>query len=344
MTKRKDLLASIVATTADYREGDLAAPNPEHVDRWVKQFDASVQLPILREMDHVLKRTYFSKKGTRKFLAGLCKTKKLVGDDPCAFWKAAKFLDIQGGGASQKAMLALFSKVLNKKCGFEVAGCGANPHAFVYLDDAIFTGNRVRRDFESWIADGAPADAKVHIVTIALHTGGQYYANGKISAAASSAGKNIDFNWWRAIELEDRRFNTNSSDVLRPVAIPDDDPVKQYVETMYHTPHLRTAGQVGGNSIFSSDEGRQLLEQEFLKAGVRIRNMCPNLNQYQRPLGNSLLETLGFGSLIVTFRNCPNNAPLVLWTGDPWYPLFPRTTNSDTSLKRFIAMLAKGVS
>jgi hypothetical protein len=71
--------------------------------------------------------------------------------------------------------------------------------------------------------------------------------------------------------------------------------------------------------------------------------MCPNLNKYQRPLGNMLLETLGFGSLIVTFRNCPNNAPLALWAGDPWHPLFPRTTNSDTSMKRFMAMLAKDV-
>ena len=343
MTERNDLLASIAATSADYREGDLVAPTPAHVERWVNQFDADVQLPILREMDHVLKQTYFSRKATRSFLARLYQTEKLVGDDPCAFWKGTKFLDIQGGGASQKEMLALVSKVLSTKCGFEAADCGTAPHAFAYLDDAIFTGNRVRRDLETWIAKDAPTEAKVHVITIALHSGGQYYANGKIKVAARSAGKNIGFNWWRAIELEDQRVNTNSSDVLRPVAIPDDDPVKEYVEAMNHKPHLRTAGQVGGKKIFSSDEGRKLLEQEFLKAGVRIRNLCLQMNQYQRPLGNSLLETLGFGSLIVTFRNCPNNAPLVLWAGDPWYPLFPRTTNRDTLVKRFKTMLAKNV-
>ena len=53
MTVRNELLASIATTTVDYREGDLAAPTPEHVDRWVTQFDAAVQLPIQREMDHV---------------------------------------------------------------------------------------------------------------------------------------------------------------------------------------------------------------------------------------------------------------------------------------------------
>ncbi|MFC6446442.1 phosphoribosyltransferase-like protein [Shinella zoogloeoides] len=341
MAERDELLASIVETTADYREGDLAAPTPEHVERWVSQFDEHVRLPILREIDHVLKSTYFSRANTRKFLSGLFQTDSLVGEDPCKFWGGVSFLDVQGGGASQKEMLALFSKILEKRCGYSVSDCGADPHSFVYLDDASFTGNRVRQDVEGWIAKSAPKDATLHIIAIALHSNGSNYANGRIQAAAKAAGKSIKLKWWRAIALEDQLGQTNSSDVLRPTQIPEDDLVKAYVEAMTHKPRLRVPGQVGGNGIFSSDEGRQLLEQEFLKAGARIRSMCPHLNKYQRPLGNSLLETLGFGSLIVTFRNCPNNAPLALWAGDPWYPLFPRTTNSDTSMRRFMAMLAR---
>src|SRR5689334_15075084 len=101
MAERDDLLASIAATTADYREGDLTAPTPAHVERWINQFDTGAQLPILREMDHVLERTHFSRSRTREFLAGLFRTEKLVGDNPCAFWRNVRFLDIQGGGASQ---------------------------------------------------------------------------------------------------------------------------------------------------------------------------------------------------------------------------------------------------
>src|SRR5258708_7986351 len=56
MTERNDLLASVAATNVD-REGDLAAPTPDHIDRWVDQFDPGVRLPILREMDHVLKKS-----------------------------------------------------------------------------------------------------------------------------------------------------------------------------------------------------------------------------------------------------------------------------------------------
>jgi hypothetical protein len=341
MAERDNLLASIASTTADYREGDLAVPTPEHVDSWVSQFDGAVQIPILREMDHVLTRTYVSRKRATDFLASLFETGKLVGDDPCSFWHGVKFLDIQGGGASQREMLVLFSDVLKKRCGFEISDAGADPHAFVYLDDAIFTGNRVRRDLEAWIAADAPARARVHVITIALHRGGRYYAHGKINGAAMNAGKSLDLTWWRAIELEDRKAYTNSSDVLRPASIPDDLPVRAYVAAMRYRPHLRTAGEIGEGALFSSDAGRQLLEQEFLKAGVRIRQMCENLSETQRPLGHMTLETLGFGSLIATFRNCPNNAPLALWAGDPWYPLFERASNSDTSLKRFIAMLSR---
>src|SRR6185437_15068265 len=189
MAERDDLLTSIAATTADYREGDLPAPSPQHVERWINQFDAAVQLPILREMDHVLKRTYFSRKGTGNFLAGLFQTDKLVGKDPCVFWKGVKFLDVQGGGASQKEMLALLDKILRKHCGFGIAECGADPQAFVYLDDASFTGNRVRQDLEGWIAKSAPEKATVHVITIALHSNGMQYADGKIQVAARSAAK-----------------------------------------------------------------------------------------------------------------------------------------------------------
>lgn len=339
MSERSDLLTSIAGTTADYRAAELAAPTPDHVEKWVSQFDKGVQLPLLREMDHVLKQTYFSRERVVVFLRDLLKTEKLAGADRCAFWKDVKFLDIQGGGNSQHEMLALLGNILKETCGLDIAACGAEPNCYLYLDDAIFTGNRVRRDLENWIKTDAPANAKLHVVSIALHSGGQYYAKSNITNAAKAAGKKIDLGWWGAINLEDRRYYTRTSDVLRPTCVPDDDAVKRYVDGMNHKPHLRTPGNVGEKKLFSSDEARQLLEQEFLKAGVKIREMCPNLGDTQRPLGHVTLETLGFGSLVVTFRNCPNNAPLALWVGDPWYPLFPRITNSATALKRFMAML-----
>ena len=130
--------------------------------------------------------------------------------------------------------------------------------------------------------------------------------------------------------------------MLRPTAIPNDPAVQAYVAAMRYQPTLRTAGNPGTANLFSSDAAKILLEQEFLKTGVHIRQICPNLGDTQRPLGHMTLETLGFGSLIVTYRNCPNNAPLAFWVDAPWYPLFPRTTNTQTAVKKMFASFTGG--
>lgn len=339
MSERQTLLMSIAQTIQDYRGGSLPKPITDHVDRWVRQFDADVQLPILREMDHVLKSTYFSKEKVSEFIRAVLRTAELTSPNPEDFWRSTNFLDIQGGGASQTDMLALFSEVLREEFGIGIEDCGQGNDVFIYLDDGIFTGNRVRRDLELWVREVAPAQATVHVICIAVHAYGEYWAKGKVDEAVTAAGKRIDIQWWGGIRLEDRKSYSASADVLRPTAIPDDDAVRGYVAGMHYQPTLRAPGSLGAAGLFSSDGAKILLEQEFLKAGVRIRQMCPNLHVIQRPLGHMTLETLGFGSLIVTYRNCPNNAPLVFWVDEPWYPLFPRTTNTQTAVRRMFADL-----
>jgi hypothetical protein len=328
MSERARLLKSIADITADYRAGEIPAPTPEHVDRWINQFSLPVQQPILAEMEHVLSRTYLTKANVQKFLAMLVKNPKLTGADPCNFWRGVTFLDIQGGGNSQRDMLNLFGDELRKACGFSVAQCSSvGTNAFIYLDDVLFSGNRIFRDLTRWIGSGAPKSAIVHVVTMGLHCGGQFYAKQRIEKAAADAVKSINLIWWRSVEIEDRRTYTATSDVLRPTSIPNDPDTQAYVQSLRYPPTLRTAGSAGGRGFFSSEQGRNLLEQEFLKTGVHIRDICPRLTAVQRPLGHMTLETLGFGSMIVTYGNCPNNAPLVLWAGNPWYPLFARKTN-----------------
>ena len=87
--------------------------------------------------------------------------------------------------------------------------------------------------------------------------------------------------------------------------------------------------------LFTSEKNRQLLEREFLHAGTQIQGFAESPSAALKPLGFSPFVP-GFGSLFVTYRNCPNNCPLALWYGDPdlgpdhplsrWYPLFPRKT------------------
>jgi len=206
---------------------------------------------------------------------------------------------------------------LKKETGLTPAECGKAPACFIYLDDGLYGGNTILNSLSRWLAT-APQQAVVHVVVMALHRGGQYYARTRLETAAKAAGKVIQFNWWRIVELEDRLTCINSADVLRPTKIPDDPFVKEYVDAMQRKPVFRTAGGLGGLQLFSSEDNRSLLEQQLLIKGALIRKKAPMLPVYARPLGNMVLETLGFGSTIVTFRNCPNNAPLAFWAGNPW--------------------------
>ena len=322
----RELLEQLASVIADYRRGELPPPDADRVGRWVAQFKGDVQGPILSEMIHVLGQTYLSRNTCEQFIQGVVTSPKLAGNDPPAFWKGVQFLRIQQGGQSQADMLALFVAALNKTFGINRLPVGRSD-TFVYLDDVSFSGNRIRNDLRQWIANTAPQSAKVHIVVMAYHRGGKFYADTELKKTAKAAGKEVEFTWWRGVEVEDRKSEMYTSDVLRPTIIPDDESVKAYIAGMRYAPVLRAAGGIGEHKFFSSDQQRQLLEQEFLAAGCRIRKMCPNLKVHHRPLGFMVLDTLGFGTMITTYRNCPNNMPLALWVGNPWIPLFTRKNN-----------------
>jgi hypothetical protein len=300
--------------------------------QWVGQFDGEDHIPVLAELDHVLKKTYFSESAVTEFLEQLAKEPKIVGPDPASFWRGAGVLDVQQGGNSQTEMLERFETVLKQHFGIGLQECESSSGNFVYLDDAIFTGNRVRRDLESWIQSSAPQKAAVHVIVNALHTGGNYYASQQLDQASKNAEKTITINWWRARTIENRKYYRNESEVLWPSEFPDggEDEISGYVKMLRdagYPPEKRTPGATPKDGVFSGEVGRALLECVFLKYGVKIRSMCPYLPDVARPLGFSLLRTFGFGATVVTYRNCANNCPLALWAGDPWYPLFRRKTN-----------------
>lgn len=336
MSQRQALLASIAQTIQDYRNGILPQPITDHVERWVNQFDKEVQLPLLRELDHVLKLTYFSRDKVNQFFASQITLNGLAGAEPCKYWCKAHFLDIQKHGHSQKEILQLFGEALKAQCGLDITKCGAEDGDYIYLDDVLFTGDRIGSDLSSWIANTAPSKGNVHVLVIAAHRLGKWQCEERLKKEATSAGKNLKFTFWPKLQIENRKNYRSQSEVLWPTIIPDDEALKAYMAEEKKFPfEPREPGGELEYKIFSSEEGRQLLEHELLVAGMRIRSLSQNPSKALRPLGYSDYG-LGFGSLIVTYRNCPNNTPLALWWGDPnakeshplsrWYPLFPRKT------------------
>ncbi len=315
MTERRNLLTSITNTIKDYRAGEIAEPTPDHVDRWISQFDGNVQIPMLRELDHVFKLTYISRDKALQLF------RKIAGNFSCDFWRKAHILNIQRNGRSQFEIRNLFRQILRDQCGYDIDYQGSAGGDFVYLDDAIFTGDRVIEDFSYWLQNQAVENATLYIMVIALHEGGRYWI--EQNEKRFKLGKQIDVRFWRSISFENRRTWRDQSGILVPTDIlrPEEIGVRNLNQRASH--------------FFSSVNGRQLLEREFLRAGTTIRGFASNPSQRLKPLGYSPFDP-GFGSMFVTYRNCPNNCPLALWYGDPkfssnhpfgrWYPLFPRKT------------------
>ena len=336
VSKRDDLLESIANTIADYRKGEIPKPTPNHVDRWIRQFDDADQIPLLGEVDHVFKRTYFAKAKTTRFFANQIEHKQIAGEYPLQFWQDAHLLNIQQQGSSQKEIRELFIGELRKRCNLDLTNCGSAGGSFIYLDDVLFSGSRVWSDLSKWIADEAPAKSILHIIVIATHHYGEWSVLDRLKNHAVSTRKQLELHCWAAARIENRRKYRDASAVLWPVSIPKHAALEAYIAKEKKFPfEPRNPGKAPEPNIFSSEENRQLLERALLIAGMRIRTYSHAPNPALRPLGFGGFG-LGFGSMIVTFRNCPNNCPPALWWGDPdadfnhplskWYPLLPRKT------------------
>jgi hypothetical protein len=206
------------------------------------------------------------------------------------------------------------------------------------------------QDFSKWLVDEAPASGHVHIIVAAIHAYAEYRllkATGNLREIAAKTGKTFGFTIWRAATLQDKRTAMWNSDVLRPRGPIDHPLVVSYLEelsreveerraegkTAYGV-EWRTADGIGASGLFSSTAARTRYEEQMLIAGCRVKEMCKNLPRHVRPLGVSNFVSLGFGSLLVTHRNCPNNCPIAWWVDEPWRALLPRRTNSTTALAR----------
>lgn len=328
----------LVEITSDYRVADGISQSRENVSAWLEQFPENIRLELLTSVTDCLGRTYFSKKKFVEFLDMLCTNSKFCGDNAKEFWSGVNLLNIQISGNSQREMVSALKSRIQKNLGLN---SGDGEKVYIYFDDAIFSGGRAKNDLVPWIKNHAPPKSELRIVTVGLHSYGHYVVDKAVEEAVKESGKDINFRFWRAVEFKNNPRRPEISDVLWPAEVPDDELVKNYISNLPRPEllKLRNAQLTKPTTVFPNIKQREFLERELLIAGARVREICPQLTEFQRPLGNILFSSFGFGSLFVTFRNCANNVPIALWAGSPWIPLFPRKTNTDSSFERFMESL-----
>ena len=328
--KMEDPVTTLTEILGDYRRHDGFQITSDHIIRWSSQFPEDDRPVLLRELAYTYGKTYISRSTAEQFVGALMTNPKLAGSEPDKFWRNINILGIQRGGSSQRDLLDILDAQLNSNFGF---GKSSNDSSDVhlYLDDGIYSGNRVHFDFQPWLENHKGKRGDVHVVVLAQHTHGQYYAAQKIQEYQRQFGTQFKFHWWRCVELEDRRSCMNRSDVLRPTELPQTPGAIAYAKRLsdqgYPVQFRAVLNPPYQSEYFSGEAGRQALERIFLEVGARTLAMCPNFSERIRPYGFNILRTLGFGSLIATYRNCPNTAPVALWANDPWHPLLPRKTN-----------------
>lgn len=331
MSYRSGLLTSIAERISSYRNDEIPQPTVEHVERWVEQFDPEVQLPILSEMDFVFKKTYYSKQMVQEHLCGLIDLDFISSTEktsPTEYWRKAHVLDIQQRGSSQTDIKALFGDLLKKKLNLNVEECGLPGGDYIYLDDFLFSGHRIKEDILDWIEKEDRDGATVRIIVMASHSAGELYCDKGLN---NMVEKNITIKLWRRVCFENTTKHLDNSEVLWPTSLPEIPEFQDYISGDVEFKKRKRGGYLE-HATFSSGAMRRILEDEMLFWGWHIyNNWQQRTDQFMRPLGRHMSRHVGFGSMLATYRNCPNTVPLAIWWGNPekckWYPLLPRKPN-----------------
>ena len=320
---------------SDYRQKDGLNPTPEIIQKWILQFSKANREVILSEMVHIFRKMYISEQNIDNFLFGLVTNNNLTNSDPNNFWRNVSLLNIQKDGYSQDVMVHKFKETIYKQLNIDVAVNDYTKRHYIYVDDFIFSGKKLRTDLSTFL-EVAPYNAKIDAIYIGCFSSGEYWL--KNTWLKENNSKDIQLNIWKLIELENKNNCQNNSDVLFPTnSINCSEYVDKYIKEQGQC-SIRDINQkpsiyCKGNNIFSNEKNRQILEEEFTLAGLRINASIKDNSKklFWKPLGLTSFSGLGFGAMTMTYRNCPNNTPLALWWGDwnnnsIWTPLFIRKT------------------
>ena len=340
---RNDLLKSISQKVSNYRLGEIDTITPSKVNRWVSQFEDFEQLVILEEIDNILNQCYFSRDRIKSSFKEFLKNKEIVGFNVKEGLVKLDFIHIQKQGNSQREMLELVDEILQEDYNLNINKCGGY-NLFLYIDDCIFSGNRFKYDILDWLGDkGTPPNSILYTYHVGIHQNGFNYAYKNIKSTADK--KNIKVNSYAEYCINDNRSVGSNIDILWPKEYFNKD-IKDYWERLiarcdekgWNYPRFRDFRTPSVEGLFSTAANRDIVEKAFLRVGAKLIMAADNPAPSMRPLGFEKLESLGFGSPFITYRNIANNCPLALWYGDPdnfpethpfgsWYPLFPRRTN-----------------
>jgi len=340
----EELAESIYEVIKDYRNHDNVFITQQYVIEWAEQFEND-NLIVLTELNKIVKETYVSREKAKEFIYEhiLSHLKLYSYSNIVTFLIDTEFLNIQQTHKSQPAILNLLEDVLNEKFQESYLKYSDYPKVnYVYFDDILASGSTVGRDTIAFLnradSSGKRFDQKVQdneikfsISIFCLHTWGFEFQKFRIQKEFSDkVMKKI--NWFWNYEIQNHaKFNNQKLNIAKPIK-GNNSKINGYLEnlpaTKYEDYAYRKVNTPMTEQFFTSTDNRIKFENILTEKGIDIINMIQGeVKTNIRPLGliNPQYKIFGLGTHFFTWRNIPNNSPLVYWWevyGHSWKPLF----------------------
>lgn len=293
---------------------------------WIEQFDRSSRVALLESLTRTLRRTFIRRTDIEAYFQ-----ESIANED---FWRNVYLVTPPGyQGESGVIFTEVVRSCVDQKFGIDLFEdyelCWLNDDNHVFVDDAVFTGNRVLKDYDSdWRSwkrvwetpNGGTYERQLNLYvwTYLRHRSGEDWVRELLMEDAHRRGIAVSLTFRSKLVYEDRLDHADASDVLWPRHGANGvDSVDSDEET-----RARRPGRFVATQVFDDVRIRDVLEDQLLSAGRDIISRFNNTIWTPLGLGR---QPFGFGSLSVSYRNCPNNAPLALWWSlQNWTALFPR--------------------
>ena len=347
----EELAESIYEVIKDYRNHDNVFITQKDIIEWAEQFEDEGIL-VLTELNKIITETYVSRDKAKEFVhEHIREYLKLYNySNITTFLIDTEFIDIQQSHKSQPAILNLLEEVLLEQFKESYLKYKEFPKInYIYFDDILASGSTIGRDIVTFLNKMDSSDKmfdkkiqdneiKLSISIFCMHTWGFEFQKYRIQKEFNEkVMKKI--NWFWNYEIQNHaKFNNQKLNIAKPVKS-NNVKINGYLEnlsaTKYEDYAYRKSSTPTIENFFTSADNRMKFENVLTEKGIDIINMIEGEVKINiRPLGliNPQYKIFGLGTHFFTWRNIPNNTPLVYWwevKGHNWKPLFSVTNRGN---------------
>lgn len=335
---RSEMITQLASIIKDFRKDEICIDlDSTHVYRWLCQFPIESQGTILSETLYVFSNWYFTQQYIEKeFLDSLVNflCEKYKYNSIYELCCNTIFLHMQKVGQSQNQLIQMLRSRLYKQYGVLLnTKISEDKLHFVYIDDGLYTSSRTRKDLTLIINQLSPGSTLDTFYLVA-GSNGLIFTMDILSPIAKR--HNIAVSFYRLhclqniktiekmMECENTANDYSESYAASQICLWPDEELKNVSSISDYESYLssccpnppkylyRKKPWKNDLGIFSSVQGRKIVEREFLLKGIEIvSSLLHPKGKY--PLGYNLWPSFGFGSFCATDLNISNTCPLVLW-------------------------------